>query len=51
MPLTDTQMRQLVAGAGPQIGESVRFELEKALNGERNAPTAEELNLLWVPAS
>ena len=51
MPLTDTQMRQLVAGAGPQISESVRFELEKALNGERDAPTAEELGLSWVPAS
>ena len=49
MPLTESQMRQLVAGAGPQISEGVRFELEKALNGERAAPTAEELSLLWVP--
>jgi len=50
MPMTENQMLQLVAGAGPQISESVRYELEKALNGERNAPTAEELSLSWVPA-
>ena len=51
MPLTENQMLQLVAGAGPQISESVRHELEKALSGERDAPTAEELGLSWVPAS
>ena len=51
MPLTETQMRQLLAGAGQQINEAVRYELEKALAGERDAPTAEELNLLSVPAT
>jgi len=51
MPLTESQMRQLVAGAGPQVTEAVRFELQKAPDGERDAPTAEELGLSWVPAS
>ena len=51
MPLTESQMRALLSGDGPGITEAVAFELQKALDGLRPAPTAEELSLLWVPAA